>query len=305
MLSEIEQELISEISSLHNIKVGAYSIRNNGKTEKTASTANILIEKLPQGNGLNVLVKPNTKNESVHMPVILTKSGLNDAVINNFTIGKGADVVIVAGCGIHASGKGSSSHNGVHKFTLLDNAKVKYIEKHIGKGNSRQKEISPVTEIVLGKGAAFIMESSQLGGVDKAVRTTKILMHENSKLEIKESLYTSGKDQAETIFECEMVGKGASSHIVSRAVAAGESIQTYSSNIIGKAECFGHTECDAIIMDKAKVMAEPKVNAMHIDASLVHEAAIGKIAGEEIVKLMTLGLTEQEATEVIIKGFLK
>lgn len=305
MLTNIENELLKEVSGLHAVPQGAYNIRSNGEAVERRSTTNIEILPFNDKTGIEIKIKPYTKGESVHIPVIISKAGLNDVVRNDFYVGEGAEVIIVAGCGIHTSKNTKTSHNGIHRFFIGKNAKVKYIEKHLGKGASQNKELSPVTEITLDDGAEFIMESMQLGGVNNSVRTTLATIKDNAKLQIRESLLTNEQDKVETNFCANMVGNGARAHIVSRAVARGKSLQKYSSVLNGKAECFGHTECDAIIMEEAKVFAEPKVFAEHTDASLVHEAAIGKIAGEEIIKLMTLGLSEEEAQETIIKGFLK
>ena len=305
MLNNIEKELLNEISSLHKIPQAAINIRKNGKVETRKGSKNIQITPLESGEGIKVYVSPKTKGESVHLPVIISQAGLQDAVTNEFIIGEGAEVTIVAGCGIHAGGTGKVGHEGFHTFTLFKNAKVRYIEKHIAKGTAPKREFNPQTKINLGEGAEFVMESAQLGGVTSTKRTTIVCMHENSKLDVKESILTTGNDNAESNFMVDIVGSGAGCHIVSRSVAKDNSTQKFVSLLNGGAECFGHTECDAIIMDKAKVLAEPKVNALNPNANLVHEAAIGKIAGEQILKLMTLGYTEEEAQNAIIKGFLK
>lgn len=306
MLTSIEKELLKDVSLYHNIKQGALNIRRNGETVERKVTENIIIEPNKENNGLKVIIAPNTKNESVHMPVIISKSGITDSVVNEFIIGENADVLIVAGCGVHASGKGDSSHSGLHKFYLKKGAKVKYIEKHIAGGNDiASKEISPITEIVLEDDAHFMVETAQLGGVTKAIRKTYATLFKGASLDIKESLLTTNSDYAETIFTANLKGENSKCNIVSRAVAKGESKQIFKSVVVGENKCFSHTACDAIIMDNAKVISAPEVDAYSKEAELIHEAAIGKIAGEQILKLMTLGYTEEEAQNAIIKGFLK
>ena len=251
-------------------------------------------------------MKENTKFEFVHIPVIITESGLNDVVYNDFYIGKNADVVIIAGCGIHNDHNKDSQHDGIHRFFLSEGAKVKYIEKHYGEGKGIGKRIlNPVTEVNLKKGSYLEMETVQIKGVDSTVRTTKGILEDDTNLVISEKIMTHGNQTAKTIFEVELNGENASTHVTSRSVAVDKSIQEFRSNVIGNTKCFGHVECDAIIKDKAKVIAIPEIIANNVEANLIHEAAIGKIAGEQLTKLMTLGLSEKEAEEQIIKGFLK
>ncbi len=303
----IERSLLAQVADLHGTPEGAYNIRENGKSVSRASTANIeIVTKTEDGKpGIDIIIKPFTKNESVHIPVILSKSGLKETVYNDFYIGEGADVMIVAGCGIHNCGVQSSEHSGIHSFHVGKNAKVKYVEKHYGEGDGNGKNVmNPTTVIELDEGAYLEMETTQIKGVDSTVRNSSAVLGTNSQLIIKEKIYTHGKQNAKTDFKVDVNGDGASVNLISRSVAADESYQEFVSDIKGNVKCTGHSECDAIIMDKAKVVALPALTANNIDAELVHEAAIGKIAGEQLIKLMTLGLTEKEAEEQIIKGFL-
>ena len=302
----IQKNLLQEIAGLHEVPEGAYNIRANGELQARNTTANIDIVTKSDKSGIDIIIKPGTKNESVHIPVVLTQSGLSDMVYNDFYIGKNANVTIIAGCGIHNDHHKDSRHDGIHRFFLEEGAKVKYIEKHYGEGKGTGKRIlNPVTEVYLKQGAILEMESAQIKGVDSTVRETKGVVEENASFIVKEKIMTHGKQNAKTIFEVELNGKNASTKVTSRSVATENSKQEFCSKIIGNKKCFGHVECDAIIMDEAKVISTPKIVANNIDASLVHEAAIGKIAGEQLIKLMTLGLSEKEAEDAIINGFLK
>ena len=284
----------------------AYNIRKNGKGIDRNTTANIDIVTKTDKPGIDIIIKENTKNESVHIPVILTENGLTDMVYNDFYIGKNADVTIVAGCGIHNSSCSTSEHDGIHTFYLEENAKVRYIEKHYGEGDGTGKKIlNPQTIVYLKNNATLEMETTQIKGVDSTIRETNGYLSENSNLIVKERIMTHGNQTAKTIFNVELNGKNSSTHVASRSIAKDTSIQEFVSNVNGNELCFGHVECDAIIMDNAKVISTPKIVANNINANLVHEAAIGKIAGEQLIKLMTLGLTEKEAEEHIISGFLK
>lgn len=305
MLDKKEIELLSLVSDLHGVPQGAFNIRKNGEAVERTSTKNILIEQNKENNGLVVKVKENTQNESVHIPVIISKSGLTDAVNNDIYVGENANVLIVAGCGIHTNGKQKSEHNGYHRFFVGKNAQVKYVERHVGKGSGQEKVINPITEINLCEGAEFVMETTQLSGVSYSNRKTMAKLADKSVLHITEKVLTEDSAVAKTNFVVDLNGINSSAHIVSRAVAKDNSVQEFVSVINGKNKCFGHTECDAIIVDKGRVFARPEVNALNSDASLIHEAAIGKIAGEQIEKLLTLGLTEEEAQSQILKGFLK
>ena len=305
MLDKIDKELLKQTSDLHDIPQGAYNIRKNGELLARNTTSNISIETNKTGDGIVVLVKPNTKNESVHIPVVLSKSGLLDAVNNDFIIGDNADILIVAGCGIHNTGTKRSVHNGVHRFKVGKNAHVRYVEKHFAEGDGAENVINPVTEIELGDFSVFEMDTLQLKGVSYSKRDTHAIIGKEATLNITEKILTDKNEEAETNFIAEMLGENSKAHIISRAVAKGSSKQQFNSVLNGKNKCFGHTECDAIIVENGKCFARPEVNALHPESSLIHEAAIGKIAGEQIEKLLTLGLTEEEASEQIIKGFLR
>ncbi len=305
-LTSIDKDLLKTIADLHDIPEGAYNIRKDGKLVGRSVNANIDIVTKTDKPGIDIIIKPGTKNQSVHIPVIVAEAGLHDLVYNDFYIGKDADVTIVAGCGIACGGSEDEGHDGVHTFHLEPNAKVVYIEKHYGTGKGVGKRVlNPVTNIEMGKNSYMKMETVQIGGVTSSVRDTNAVLDDGAKLEINEKLMTENEDYAETNFNVDLNGKDSSTHVVSRAVAKNKSHQIYKSVINGNNKCFGHTECDAIIMDKANIVAKPELTAKVVDASLIHEAAIGKIAGEQIVKLQTLGLTESEAEKEIINGFLK
>ena len=306
MLDEIQKRLLREIADLHTVPSGAYNIRSNSKLEARNTTANIDIVSKTEKSGIDIYIKPGTKNESVHIPVVLSESGLKETVYNDFHIGENCDVVIVAGCGINNCGTGDSEHDGVHRFFVGKNSKVKYVEKHYGEGDGRGKRIlNPVTEVYQEEGSSVEMEMVQIKGVDSTVRTTLSKLEKGAKLVIRERLLTHGSQTAVSNYTTELNGEGSSADVVSRSVAKEDSYQKFVSRIVGNAPCTGHTECDAIIMNNAKILAIPSLEANDLDAALVHEAAIGKIAGDQIIKLMTLGLTEEEAEEQIINGFLK
>ena len=305
-MDQIERNLLKEIADIEKTPQGAYNLRANGKKAERKTTANIDIVSKSDKDGIDIIIKENTKNESVHIPVVITQSGLKDVVYNDFYVGKNADVIIVAGCGIHNSACKDSQHDGIHRFFLEEGAKVKYIEKHYGTGEGTGKRIlNPVTEVHLKKGATLEMESVQIKGVDSTIRETIGKLDEDSNFIVKEKIMTHGEQFAKTVFNVELNGKNSSTHVVSRSVAKDNSKQDFISKVYGNEECFGHVECDAIIMDNAVVKSTPEIVAANINAALTHEAAIGKIAGEQLMKLMTLGLTEHEAEEQIISGFLK
>lgn len=305
-LTKIDKDLLAEIADLHETPIGAYNIRKNGELVSRSSSANIEIIAKSDKQGIDIKIKPDTKNESVHIPVIVTEAGFKDLVYNDFYIGKNAEVTIVAGCGIACGSDKNEGHDGIHSFYLEEGAKVTYIEKHYGTGTGTgERTLNPITNVDMKKNSYMKMETVQIGGVTNSVRETNAKLDDGAKLEISEKLMTDGKDKVETYFNVDLNGKDSSTHVVSRAVAKGESYQVYQSVINGNNKCYGHTECDAIIMDKANIVAKPELTAKSTEASLIHEAAIGKIAGEQIVKLQTLGLTEQEAETEIIKGFLK
>lgn len=305
-MNNIELELLKQIADINEAPQGAYNIRKNGQGVERKVTENVNIVTKQDKQGIDVFVKENTKYEFIHIPVIITESGLNDTVYNDFYIGKNADVVIIAGCGIHNDHHKDSQHDGIHRFFLSEGAKVKYIEKHYGEGKGTGKRIlNPVTEVTLKKGSYLEMESVQIKGVDSTIRVTKGILEEDSNLIVSEKIMTHGNQFAKTEFEVELNGENASTHVTSRSVAVDKSVQEFKSKITGNTKCFGHVECDAIIKDKAKVIAIPEIVANDVEANLIHEAAIGKIAGEQLTKLMTLGLNEKKAEEQIIKGFLK
>ena len=306
MMDEMQKTLLAQVADLHEVPEGAYNIRANGQMAGRNTTANIDIISKEDGEGIDIRIKPGTKHESVHIPVVVSQSGLKDLVYNDFYIGEDADVVIIAGCGIHNCGDQDSEHNGIHRFFIGKNAKVKYVEKHYGSGDGRGGRIlNPGTEITMEEGSYMEMESTQIKGVDSTDRNTTANLASGAKLVIRERLLTHGNQTAVSRFEVSLNGEDASANVISRSVAREESNQTFISRINGNAKCAGHTECDAIIMDNAKISAVPELTANNPDAALIHEAAIGKIAGEQIIKLMTLGLTEQEAEAQIINGFLK
>ena len=305
-LNTVERNILEQVADIHKVPEGAYNIRSNGGLSGRNTTANIDIVTKEDKPGIDIIIKPGTKNESVDIPVVLSVSGLKDMVYNDFYIGEDADVTIVAGCGIHNCGVDTSEHDGIHTFYIKKNARVKYIEKHYGEGDGMGKRIlNPTTVINIEEGGCFEMDSVQIKGVDSTKRDTKAYLKDGATLIIHEKIMTHGVQTAETNFEVDLDGKGSSANVVSRSVARENSKQVFNSRINGNNECSGHTECDAIIMEDASVSAIPQLTANNIDAALIHEAAIGKIAGEQIIKLMTLGLTEAEAEEQIINGFLK
>lgn len=305
-MDQLQKSMLEKIADIHGVPEGAYNIRSDGESVGRNTTANIDIVTKNDKPGIDIIIKPGTKNESVHIPVILSESGLKDMVYNDFYIGEGADVVIVAGCGISNCGAGDSQHDGIHTFYVEKNAKIKYIEKHYGEGDGTGGKImNPTTIVHIKEGGYMEMETTQIKGVDSTIRDTEADLDDGATLIIKEKIMTHGTQTAETNFAVELNGKDSSANVISRSVAKGESSQVYNSKICGNNQCYGHTECDAILMDDGRVNAIPSLEANHIDASLIHEAAIGKIAGDQLIKLMTLGLTEKQAEEEIINGFMK
>jgi ABC-type transport system involved in Fe-S cluster assembly, permease component len=305
-LDPIQKRLIEEIADIHETPVGAYNFRANSKLAGRNTTANIDIVSKEDGTGIDIKIKPGTKNESVHIPVVISASGIKETVYNDFYIGEDSDVVIVAGCGIDNCGKQDSQHDGVHRFFVGKNARVKYVEKHYGSGDGDGKRIlNPVTEVTMEEGSYMEMEMVQIKGVDSTVRTTNAVLAAGAKLMVQERLMTHGSQSAHSIYKAELNGDGTCADVVSRAVARDNSYQKFDACVIGNAACHGHTECDSIIMDNGVVLAVPALEAHNVDAELFHEAAIGKIAGEQLDKLMTLGLTAEEAEQQIINGFLK
>ncbi len=305
-LDSIQKNLLEKVADLHEVPEGAYSLRVNGQVQGKRSSEHIEIVAKADQPGIDIFIKPGTKNESLHIPVILAKSGLVEVVYNDFHIGADCDVTIVAGCGIHNGGTEKSEHSGIHRFFVGENARVKYVEKHYGEGDGNGKNVmNPTTEIVMEKGSYLEMQTAQIKGVDSTDRVTRAKLAEGATLVAHEKIMTHGEQSATTFFEIDLNGEGCGAHVVSRSVAKDRSRQHFVSHINGNAACSGHTECDAIIMDGASVSAVPEIKANHPEASLIHEAAIGKIAGEQLIKLMTLGLSEKEAEEQIISGFLK
>ncbi len=305
-MDDVRLHLLKEVAGLHEIPTGAYSIRENGKTSAFNSTDDIDIVPMENGKGLDIYIKDGTKKKSLHMPVIISQSGVSEVVYNNFHVGNDCDVTIIAGCGIHNGGDAASKHDGIHAFFIGENSKLKYIEKHYGSGDGNgQRIMNPETIIEMAKNSYMEMDTVQIKGVDYTIRKTNAKLDDNAKLVVMERLMTHGKQTAESFFDVELNGKDCGANIISRSVAKEQSYQNFVSNLIGNNACNGHTECDAIIMDDARIAAVPSLEANHTDAALIHEAAIGKIAGEQIIKLMTLGLTEEEAEAKIVDGFLK
>ena len=305
-MDKLEKNMLAEIADLHEVPTGAYNIRLNGASEMRNTTANIDIVSKKDVSGIDIIIKPFTKNERVHIPVILSKSGHQELVYNDFHIGEGADVLIVAGCGIHNSGCETSKHDGIHTFHVGKNAHVKYVEKHYGEGEGKgERVMNPTTVINVDEGGFFEMETTQIKGVDSTERKTVARVEAGGRIVVTEKLYTHETQYARTDFAVDLNGDDYSAHIVSRSVAAGNSKQVFLAKMNGNARCNAHSECDAIILDNGKVSAIPEISANTLEAEMIHEAAIGKIAGEQLVKLMTLGLSEKEAEEQIINGFLK
>ncbi len=305
-MDSIQKQLLEQIAGLHEVPQGAYNLRVNGEGTGRNTTEHIDIVTKTDKQGIDIIIKPGTKNESVHIPVLLSQTGLSDMVYNDFYIGEDADVTIVAGCGIHNAGDQASKHDGIHTFYIGKNAKVRYVEKHYGSGDGNGERImNPQTIIHIEEGGSMQMDTVQIKGIDSTIRTTKADLADKATLVIKEKILTHGKQLAKTDFEIDLNGVDCGADVISRSVAKENSHQIFLSKINGNNKCMGHTECDAILMDQGSVSAIPQLTANHLDASLIHEAAIGKIAGEQIIKLMTLGLTEAEAEAQIVNGFLK
>ena len=307
MITEIDASLLEKIADLTGKPVGAFNIRKDSGCEARQSTEHIAIDPQPEGkSGIIIRIKDGTKGEQCHIPVIISKSGVTEMVYNDFYVGENCDVEIVAGCGIHNSGCDESRHDGIHTFYLAKNAKLRYVEKHYGEGDGRGKQVmNPTTIVHLAEGAQMEMETTQIAGIDDTMRKTSGDLAEGASLVIHEKIMTTGDQHAVTDFDVDLNGEGCSANVVSRSVAKDVSKQEFISHINGNCACAGHSECDAIIMDHASVIASPALTANSVDASLIHEAAIGKIAGEQLIKLMTLGLTEKEAEDQIVNGFLK
>lgn len=303
-MNNIDRDLLLAVADMHQVPSGAYNIRKNGKAIDRKTTDTIDIIPKTDKSGIDIVIKPNTVNQSVHIPVIITESGLDDLVYNDFYVGDNCDVLIVAGCGIHNPSNQKSQHDGIHSFHIGRNSKVRYIEKHLGSGSSGEKILNPVTQVELGDNSYMLMETTQLGGVSYSKRDTSATLHDGAKLVIKEKIMTSYSEEAHTNFDVNLSGVDSSCDVISRSVARNDSKQSFYSRVIGDNKCFGHVECDAILMDNSHITSTPQIDARCVDATLVHEAAIGKIAGEQLIKLKTLGLTEKEAEDMIINGFL-
>lgn len=304
-MNQVDIQLLREIADLERTPQGAYNIRKNGQLESRSNSANITIESKSDKPGIDIHIAPGTKHESVHIPVIVTQTGLKDLVYNDFYIGEDCDVDIVAGCGIHNSGCETAEHDGIHTFYVGKNARVRYVEKHYGEGEGTGERIlNPTTNVYMEEGSSCEMEMVQLRGVTSTVRDTNAELGANAKLVLTEKLLTHGSQTAESDMEIILDGEDASGRVISRSVAQDSSQQVFYPRMTGNAKCFGHVQCDSIIMGDAKISSIPAISANHVDAQLVHEAAIGRIAGDQITKLMTLGLTEEEAEERILNGFL-
>ena len=305
-MDAIQKRLLEEVANLHDVPEGAYNFRANGQMAGRHTTANIEIQTKTDLPGIDILIKPGTKKESVHIPVVVSASGIKETVYNDFYVGDDSDVVIVAGCGIDNCGTQDSEHDGVHRFFIGKNSKVRYVEKHYGSGDGQGKRIlNPVTEVTMEDGSVMEMEMVQIKGVDSTERVTRANLGKDARLVVRERLMTHGTQQAVSAYDVELNGEGSSADVVSRSVAKDSSYQKLDLCLKGNASCSGHTECDSIIMDEGRILAVPSLEANDPDAMLVHEAAIGKIAGDQLIKLMTLGLSEKEAEEQIINGFLK
>ena len=304
-MDRTDEKLLEEIADLHGIPEGSFNIRKNGKLLARNSDTDIEIVSKTDKDGIDIIVKPGVKNKSVHIPVLLTVGDFRDTVYNDFFIGDGAEVTIIAGCGIHNATCSDAEHDGVHTFYVGKNAKVRYVEKHVGTGDGTgKKKFDPVTKIYLKENACFTLESTQLGGVTDTDRKTFATVGKNAQLIVKEKILTDRTDRAVTDFKVRLSGRGSRADIVSRSVARGDSLQHFRSEKKKKNECFGHVECDGIVLDRGRIVSTPKIDAVSPEASLVHEAAVGKIAGEQLLKLMSLGLTETEAEAAVIRGFL-
>lgn len=304
-ISTEQQDMLSKISVMADNLTGAFSLRVDGSSYAKGSSENVKITAKADLPGIDIRIKAGTKGEKIHIPVILTQTGIKDLVYNDFYIGDDCDVTIVAGCGIHNCGSEESSHDGIHSFHIGKNSRVIYLEKHYGEGGNGKNVMNPTTIVEIDEGGYMEMDTVQIQGVDNTIRTTKGKLADKATLKITERIMTDGEQYAETHFDVDLNGVDSGAHVISRSVARDKSRQLFISNVNGNNKCMGHTECDAIIMNEASVSAVPKISANSTDASLIHEAAIGKIAGDQLIKLMTLGLTEKEAEERIINGFIK
>ena len=304
-MNKVDKRMLEAVADLHEIPQGAFSLRKNGESAERRSSANIIIEPKKDKPGIDITVKAGTKNESVHIPVIITEAGVNDLVYNDFYIEEDADVLIVAGCGIHNSGDQSSEHDGIHRFHIGKNAHIKYVEKHYGEGDGKGDRIlNPTTEIFMDENSFCEMESVQIKGVDSTKRDTFAKLEAGARLVILEKLMTHGNQVAHSDMVIELNGEDASSQIISRSVAKDNSEQVFYPRAVGNAKCKAHVQCDSIIMGNAHIRSIPEIAANHCDANIVHEAAIGRINNDQLLKLMSFGMDEEEAENVIVQGFL-
>ena len=306
MLNALDKLMLEKVADLHEIPQGAFNIRKNGEGVLRNTTANIDIITKTDQPGIDVIVKPYTKGESVHIPVVVTEENINDLVYNTFEIGEYADVLVVAGCGIHNAGKRKSQHDGIHNFFVRKGAKLRYVEKHYGQGEGQgERVLNPQTIIVAEEGAIVELELVQIKGIDSTKRDTQITLQDDAKLVVSERLLTYRDQVAESNIAVELLGTGSSAQVISRSVAQDNSKQDFYFDLIGRSQCRGHIQCDAIIMHQAQVLSTPRISALHSEAQLVHEAAIGRIQSEQLIKLMSMGLSEKEAEDTILQGFLK
>lgn len=304
-LDRITEQVLRQIDASGFKQTGAFNLRHNGIALCHGDSEHVKIKKKTEKSGIDIFIDGKTTGEQVHIPVVVDASGMTDVVYNDFYIEEGADVTIVAGCGIHNSGCNESRHDGIHAFHVGKNANVRYEEKHYGEGEGTgARVLNPVTQIYLEEGAVFTMDTAQIRGVDSTHRETEVKLAAGAKLYVVEKLMTHDKQSARSNMAIELNGDGSSAQIVSRSVAKGESRQVFHPKAIGNASCHAHVQCDSIIMDHAEVSSIPEINARHLDAAIIHEAAIGRINDEQLVKLRTLGMTEEEAEAVIIENFL-
>ena len=306
MLNALDKLMLEKVADLHEIPQGAFNIRKNGAGVQRNTTANIDIVTKADKSGIDVIIKPYTKGESVHIPVIVTEENINDVVYNTFEVGEYSDVLIVAGCGIHNSGHHKSQHDGIHTFYVRKGAKLKYVEKHYGQGDGEgQRVLNPKTILEIEEGAVVELELIQIKGIDHTKRDTEVRLMDNAKLVVTERLLTYKDQEAESNIIVELHGVDSSAQIISRSVAQNDSKQVFYFDLVGRNKGRGHIQCDAIIMHNAQVLSTPRISAHHSEAQLVHEAAIGRIESEQLIKLMSLGFSEQEAEDTILNGFLK
>ena len=304
-MDKIDKILLETVADLHKVPAGAFNIRKNGESVLRNSNKDIEIVPKKNGKGINVFIKKGVKNKSVHIPVIITMGGFSDLVYNDFYISEDCDVTIIAGCGIHNNTCKDSQHDGIHKFHVGKNSIVRYIEKHFGSGEGEGKKIlNPITKVFMKENSQMFFDSLQIGGVSFTIRKTFAKLDKNCILNIKENILTSDDQYAKTYFKVQLLGENSKCEVVSHSVAKGNSVQEFISDMIGNNKSFGHVECDGILLDNARIVSIPKIDALSKEASLIHEAAIGKIANDQLVKLMTLGLSQEEAEKTIINGFL-